>query len=98
MLDVLTSRAVAFLAADIPLRNLFGVGVVVHGMATVTSRPRGPLHVRVWPSGPWGCWRQKILCRLQPFGMRSQSLAISLEIILIHHHRAGVHGSWRRRG
>src|ERR1700688_977628 len=45
MLDVRASRAVAFLASNVPLRHLFGVDVVVHRMATVTGRPCGPLHI-----------------------------------------------------
>src|ERR1700686_147599 len=48
MLDVRASRTVAFLASNVPLRHLFRVYVVVHRMATVTSRPRGPLHVVRW--------------------------------------------------
>src|ERR1700688_3392307 len=45
MLNVLATWTMAFLASNVPLRHLFRVDVVVHGMATVTGRPRGPLHI-----------------------------------------------------
>src|SRR5580704_8101899 len=56
-LDVVASRTVAFLTANIPFRNLLGADVVVNRMATITRRPGGPLHIIRWikwhpPVGP----------------------------------------------
>src|ERR1700722_1025720 len=43
--NVFAARTVAAFAADIPLRNLLGVDVVVDGMAAVASWASGALHV-----------------------------------------------------
>lgn len=43
--DVFAAGTVAAFAADIPLRNLLRVDVVVDGMAPIASRPCRPLHV-----------------------------------------------------
>src|SRR6202023_3229069 len=45
MLHVLTAGPVTLFASNIPLRHLFGVDVVVDGVASVASRPRRPLHI-----------------------------------------------------
>src|ERR1700722_9686977 len=53
MLDMFAAGAVAAFAADIPFGNLFGVDVVVHGVAAITERAGGALHiVRRIKSGP----------------------------------------------
>src|ERR1700737_3240462 len=45
--NVLAARTVASLAPYVPLHNLFGVNVVVNGMAAIARRARRPLHI-VW--------------------------------------------------
>src|ERR1700756_618838 len=45
MRHVLATRAVAALAADVPLRHLPAMNVIADGMATVAGRPGGALHV-----------------------------------------------------
>src|ERR1700730_9432349 len=45
--NVLAARTVASLATYVPLHNLFGVNVVVNGMAAIARRARRPLHI-VW--------------------------------------------------
>src|SRR6266481_8629245 len=58
-LHMFTSRPVASFAADVPLRHLFGVDVVIDRVASIAGWPRGPLHIvrRIkWrpPVGPRG--------------------------------------------
>ena len=45
MLHMGAARPVAALAANVPLRHLLGLNVVVDRVAAVARRPRGPLHV-----------------------------------------------------
>src|SRR5215469_15645760 len=45
MHDVLTTWPVAAFTADVPLRHLLGLSVIVHGMAAIAGWTRGPLHV-----------------------------------------------------
>src|SRR5260370_7023619 len=45
MLHMLASRPVAPFAAYVPLRYLFGVDVVIDGMAAVACRTCRPLHI-----------------------------------------------------
>src|SRR6202161_2972412 len=45
MLHVLAARAVAFLAANVPLRDFLGVDVVIDRVAPIAERPGWPLHV-----------------------------------------------------
>src|SRR6266404_6141791 len=69
MLHVLASRPVAPFATYVPLRYLFGVDVVIDGVAAVACRTRGPLHIvrrikrrppvgpirhEIWPPNPVG--------------------------------------------
>src|ERR1700733_8612021 len=59
MLNVLAARPVALFAANVPLRHLFGVDVVVDGVASIAGWPRGPLHIvrrikRLPPVSPFG--------------------------------------------
>src|ERR1700735_60251 len=59
MLDVLASRAMAFLSADVPLRHLFRVDGVTDGVAAVACRSCGTLHIvgrikRFPPVGSFG--------------------------------------------
>src|SRR5580700_4943512 len=59
MLHVLTSRPVALFAANVPLRHLLGVDVVIDRVASIAGRTSGPLHIvrRIkWlpPVGPFG--------------------------------------------
>src|SRR5271156_4423900 len=59
MFHVLTSRPVALFAADVPLRHLLGVDVVIDRVASIASRTRGPLHIvrrikRLPPVSPFG--------------------------------------------
>src|SRR5260221_14391426 len=63
MLHMLASRPVALFAAYVPLRYLFGVDVVIDGMAVVACRTCRPLHIfrgiKLRP--PVGPIRHKIL-------------------------------------
>ena len=43
--DVIAARSMAFLAANVPLRDGFGLDVVVDRMAAVAERAGGTLHV-----------------------------------------------------
>ncbi len=43
--DVLAARTVATLATHVPLDDLLGVNVVVDGVAAITGRTGGSLHV-----------------------------------------------------
>src|SRR5260221_10528864 len=57
MLHMLASRPVAPFAAYVPLRHLFGVDVVIDGVAAIACRTRRPLHIVRWikrrpPVGP----------------------------------------------
>src|ERR1700730_4740414 len=45
MLDMRASWAMAGLAAHVPLRYLFGVNVVINGVASVARRSGGTLHI-----------------------------------------------------
>src|SRR5258708_18712827 len=69
MLHMLASRPVAPFATYVPLRYLFGVDVVIDGMAAVACRTRRPLHIvrrikrrppvrpirhEIWPPNPVG--------------------------------------------
>src|ERR1700674_5284192 len=59
MLHMLAARPVTFFTANVPLRNLFGVDVVVDRVASVAGRTRGPLHIvrrikRLPPISPLG--------------------------------------------
>ena len=45
VIQMLTTGPVAFFASDVPFCDLFGVDVVVDGVAAIARRPRGPLHV-----------------------------------------------------
>src|SRR5258708_23390620 len=62
MLHVLASRPVAPFATYVPLRHLFGVDVVIDGMATVACRTCGPLHIvgRIKRRPPVGPIRHEI--------------------------------------
>src|SRR5215472_15365449 len=56
---VFTSRSVAALAAHVPFHDLLRLNVVVHRVAAIARRPRGPLHVvgrikRFPPIRPFG--------------------------------------------
>src|SRR5579863_8696092 len=62
MLRMFASRAVALFASHVPLRNLFGVNVVSHGMASIASWACGPLHIvrRIQRRPPIGAIGHKI--------------------------------------
>src|SRR5271154_2623099 len=51
MCDVFAAWAVAALASDVPLGDLFGVDAVADGVAAVASRACGTLHVAGWIVG-----------------------------------------------
>src|SRR5579872_320974 len=59
MLHMFASGAVALFASDVPLCHLFGVDVVVDGVAAIAGWTCGPLHIvrrikRLPPIGPLG--------------------------------------------
>ena len=59
---MLAAGTMASLAADIPFGNSLRLDVVIHRMASVTERPRGPLHVigRIKGDPPVGIRRHKV--------------------------------------
>lgn len=62
-LHVRRARTVALLTTDVPFRHRLGLNVVVHRMATVTKRTRGPFHVvgRIIGYPPVGVWCNQVL-------------------------------------